>query len=398
MDMTSQDIIDRNTRHLCATYPRAPVAFVRGEGCRVWDAEGKAYLDFFASLAVLNLGQCHPAVIEAVQEQVATLTHMSNLHHTAPQARLAESLCAHSFADKVFFCNSGAEANEASIKLARKYGVDKRGGRYEILTALGSFHGRTMATIAATGQEKVRQGFGPVLDGFRYVPFGDLDAMQAALSDTTVAIMVEPVLGEGGVVVPPDGYLAGVRELCNRHDLLLIADEIQTGMGRTGKLFAHEHAGVTPDIMPLAKALGGGLPIGAMLATAEVAESLTLGSHGSTFGGNAVACAAGNAVLDTLLDHGVLDHGAEMGAYFLDKLRALGEQFPFIVDVRGKGLMLGAELDREGAAIVDACLDEGLMINCAAGKVLRFVPPLIVTRAEIDEGLAILERVLARQA
>lgn len=398
MDMTSQDIIDRNTRHLCATYPRAPVAFVRGEGCRVWDAEGKAYLDFFASLAVLNLGQCHPAVVEAVQEQVATLTHMSNLHHTAPQARLAESLCAHSFADRVFFCNSGAEANEASIKLARKYGVDKRGGRYEILTALGSFHGRTMATIAATGQEKVRQGFGPVLDGFRYVPFGDLDAMQATLSDTTVAIMVEPVLGEGGVVVPPDGYLAGVRELCDRHDLLLIADEIQTGMGRTGKLFAHEHDGVTPDIMPLAKALGGGLPIGAMLATAEVAESLTLGSHGSTFGGNAVACAAGNAVLDTLLNHGVLNHGAEMGTYFLDKLRALGEQFPFIVDVRGKGLMLGAELDREGAAIVDACLDEGLMINCAAGKVLRFVPPLIVTRAEIDEGLAILERVLARQA
>lgn len=398
MDMTSQDIIDRNTRHLCATYPRAPVAFVRGEGCRVWDAEGKAYLDFFASLAVLNLGQCHPAVVEAVQEQVATLTHMSNLHHTAPQARLAETLCAHSFADKVFFCNSGAEANEASIKLARKYGVDQRGGRYEILTALGSFHGRTMATIAATGQEKVRQGFGPVLDGFRYVPFGDLDAMQAALSDTTVAIMVEPVLGEGGVVVPPDGYLAGVRDLCGRHDLLLIADEIQTGMGRTGKLFAHEHAGVTPDIMPLAKALGGGLPIGAMLATAEVAESLTLGSHGSTFGGNAVACAAGNAVLDTLLNHGVLDHGAEMGTYFLDKLRALGEQFPFIVDVRGKGLMLGAELDREGAAIVDACLDEGLMINCAAGKVLRFVPPLIVTRAEIDEGLDILERVLAREA
>ena len=398
MDMTSQDIIDRNTRHLCATYPRAPVAFVRGEGCRVWDAEGKAYLDFFASLAVLNLGQCHPAVVEAVQEQVATLTHMSNLHHTAPQAQLAETLCTHSFADKVFFCNSGAEANEASIKLARKYGVDKRGGRYEILTALGSFHGRTMATIAATGQEKVRQGFGPVLDGFRYVPFGDLDAIQAALSDTTVAIMVEPVLGEGGVVVPPDGYLAGVRDLCDRHDLLLIADEIQTGMGRTGKLFAHEHAGVTPDIMPLAKALGGGLPIGAMLATAEVAESLTLGSHGSTFGGNAVACAAGNAVLDTLLNHGVLDHGAEMGGYFLDKLRALGEQFPFIVDVRGKGLMLGAELDREGAAIVDACLDEGLMINCAAGKVLRFVPPLIVTRAEIDEGLDILERVLAREA
>ena len=395
--MTSQEIIDLNNQYLCSTYARFPVAFVRGEGCRLWDAEGKSYLDFFASLAVMNLGQCHPAVVKAVQEQVATLTHISNLHYIIPQARLAELLCTHSFADKVFFCNSGAEANEASIKLARKHGVDKRGGRYEILSTLGSFHGRTMATIAATGQEKVRQGFGPVLDGFRYVPFGDLAAMEAAISDKTVAILVEPIQGEGGVVVPPDGYLKGLRALCDRNRLLLILDEVQVGMGRTGKLFAYEHEGVTPDIMPLAKALGGGVPIGAMLAKAEVAESLSLGSHGSTFGGNAIACASGIAVVETLLHDGVLDNCAEMGAYFLSKLHALKEKFSFITEVRGKGLILGAELDREGGKISDACLTEGVMINCAAGKVLRFLPPLIITKDEIDEGLDILEKVLAQQ-
>jgi acetylornithine aminotransferase len=336
-------------------------------------------------------------VVKAVQEQVATLTHISNLHYIIPQARLAELLCTHSFADKVFFCNSGAEANEASIKLARKYGVEKRGGRYEILTVLGSFHGRTMATIAATGQEKVRQGFGPVLEGFRYVPFGDLDAMESAISDKTVAILVEPILGEGGVVVPPPGYLKGLRELCDRNELLLILDEVQVGIGRTGTLFAYEHEGITPDIMPLAKALGGGVPIGAMLAKADVAESLSLGSHGSTFGGNAIACAAGVAVIETLLNDGVLDNCVEMGAYFLGKLHALKEKFSFIKEVRGQGLILGAELDREGGKIADTCLSEGVMINCAAGKVLRFLPPLIITKEEIDEGLDIVEKVLAQQ-
>ena len=395
--MTSEEIIDLNNKYLCSTYARFPVAFVRGEGCRLWDAEGKSYLDFFASLAVMNLGQCHPAVVKAVQEQVATLTHISNLHHIIPQARLAELLCTHSYADKVFFCNSGAEANEASIKLARKYGVEKRDGRYEILTVLGSFHGRTMATIAATGQEKVREGFGPVLEGFRYVQFGDLDAMASAISKKTVAILVEPILGEGGVVVPPPGYLKGLRELCDRNGLLLILDEVQVGIGRTGKLFAYEHDGITPDIMPLAKALGGGVPIGAMLAKAEVAESLSLGSHGSTFGGNAIACAAGVAVIETLLNDGVLDHCAEMGAYFLGKLQTLKEKFSFIKAVRGRGLILGAELDREGGNIADTCLREGVMINCAAGKVLRFLPPLIITKEEIDEGFDILEKVLTQQ-
>jgi predicted acetylornithine/succinylornithine family transaminase len=327
---------------------------------------------------------------------VSTLTHISNLHHTIPQARLAELLCTNSFADKVFFCNSGAEANEAAIKLARKYGGDKRDGRYEIITTLGSFHGRTMAAISATGQEKVRQGFAPHLEGFRYAPFDDLAATEAAISERTIAIMVEPIQGEGGVNVPERGYLKGLRELCDRNGLLLILDEVQTGMGRTGKLFAYEHEGITPDIMTLAKALGGGIPVGAMLARGSVAESFNLGSHGSTFGGNAVACAAGIAVVNALLS-GVLENCRVMGEYFMNRLLALKEKFSFIQNVRGSGLIIGAELDRDGAAIVDACLKEGLLINCTVGKVLRFIPPLIVTKAEIDEGFAILERVLERQ-
>jgi predicted acetylornithine/succinylornithine family transaminase len=395
--MSNQEIIDLNAKYLCTTSARFPVAFVRGQGCRLWDADGKAYLDFFSSLAVMNLGQCHPAVVKAVQEQVATLTHISNLHHTVPQARLAESLCTNSFADKVFFCNSGAEANEAAIKLARKYGVDKRDGRYEIVTTLGSFHGRTMATISATGQEKVRQGFAPLLEGFRYVPYDDLEAMEAAISERTIAIMVEQIQGEGGVNVPRPSYLKSLRELCDRHGLLLILDEIQVGMGRTGKLFAYEHEGITPDIITLAKALGGGIPIGAMLARGEIAESFNLGSHGSTFGGNATACAAGVAVMNTLLHAGVLENCRAMGEYFLKRLYGLKEKFSFIKEVRGKGLILGAELDREGAAIVETCLKEGLLINCTVGKVLRFLPPLIVTKAEIDEGFSIMEKVLAQQ-
>ena len=395
--MTNQDIIDLNAQYLCTTYARYPVAFVRGQGCRLWDAEGKAYLDFFASLAVMNLGQCHPAVVKAVYEQISTLTHISNLHHTIPQARLAEALCNNSFADKVFFCNSGAEANEAAIKLARKFGSDKRDGQYEIITTLGSFHGRTMAAISATGQEKVRQGFAPLLEGFRYVPFDDLSATEAAISDRTVAILVEPIQGEGGVNIPRPGYLKSLRALCDRHGLLLLLDEVQTGMGRTGKLFAYQHEDVTPDIMTLAKALGGGIPIGAMLARRTVAESFNLGSHGSTFGGNAVACAAGGAVMNTLLNDGVLENSRAMGEYFLSKLNALKTKFSFIKEVRGRGLILAAELDREGAAITDACLREGLLINCTVGKVLRFIPPLIVTKAEIDEGFVIIEKVLAQQ-
>jgi acetylornithine/succinyldiaminopimelate/putrescine aminotransferase len=254
-----------------------------------------------------------------------------------------------------------------------------------------------MATISATGQEKVRQGFGPLLEGFRYVPYDDLKAMEAAISEKTIAVLVEPIIGEGGVIMPQPDYLKGLRELCDRKGLLLILDEVQVGMGRTGKLFAYEHTGIIPDIMTLAKALGGGIPIGAMLARGEVAESLNLGSHGSTFGGNAIACAAGIAVVNTLLHDGVLENCRTMGDYFLSRLQAFQQKFPFITYVRGKGLILGAELDREGAAIVDTCLKQGLLINCTAGKVLRFLPPLIIPKAEVDEGLAILEKVLESQ-
>ena len=395
--MPTEDLRRETERVLMPTYAPSPISIVRGRGSRVYDLEGREYLDFVAGIAVNTLGHAHPDLVAAIQKQAQHLLHASNLYYTEPQVKLAKALVDHSFARKVFFCNSGAEANEAAIKLARKFGGDKRDGRYEILTALGSFHGRTMATISATGQEKVRQGFAPLLEGFRYVPYDDLEAMEAAVSERTVALLVEQIQGEGGVNVPRAGYLKGLRALCDRKGLLLILDEIQVGMGRTGKLFAYEHEGITPDIITLAKALGGGIPIGAMLARGEVAESLNLGSHGSTFGGNAIACAAGTAVVNTLLHGGVLENCRAMGEYFLSRLDALKKKFPFIKDVRGKGLILGAELDREGAAIVDTCLKEGLLINCTVGKVLRFIPPLIVTKAEIDEGLAIVEKVLESQ-
>jgi acetylornithine/N-succinyldiaminopimelate aminotransferase len=395
--MTTAEILALDRAHEFEVYARYPVAFVRGQGCRLWDADGKEYLDLFSGLAVTSLGHCHPAIVRAVQEQAAMLLHVSNLYYHEPQARLADLLCRYSFADRVFFCNSGAEANEAAIKLARRYG-HAHGGRYEILAALGSFHGRTLATLTATGQEKHRGGFEPLLPGVRLAPYDDVGALEAAIGEATVAVMLEPIQGEGGVVVPAPDYLRRVRDLCDRRSLLLILDEVQTGMGRTGRLFAHEHAGITPDIMTVAKALGGGLPIGAMLARAEAATGFTVGSHGSTFGGNPVACAAAVRMLEVLLGEGVLEHGARMGAHLIERLRTLAARVPAIRAVRGLGLIVGAELDRPGRPIAEACLAEGLVVNCAAERVLRLLPPLIITREEIDAGCAILERVLLRLA
>jgi predicted acetylornithine/succinylornithine family transaminase len=286
--VTTDEIIELSDRYLFPTYTRTRLALVRGEGSRVWDADGRSYLDFFSSTVVTALGHSHPAIVRAIEEQARRILHVSNLHYSEPQARLAEQLVTTSFADRVFLCNSGAEANEAAIKAARKYGHDKGEGRYEIVTFLGSLHGRTMATIAATGQEKVRVGFEPLTPGFRYAPFDDVTALEEALTPRTIAIMLEPIQGEGGVVVPQQDYLRRVRDLCDRRRLLLILDEVQTGVGRTGTLYGYERAGITPDIMTLAKGLGGGVPIGAMLATAEVAESFGAGTHGSTFGGNAL--------------------------------------------------------------------------------------------------------------
>jgi len=396
--MNNQRILKLTEKYVARTYARFPVALVRGKGTRVWDANGKEYLDFVAGIAVVSLGHSHPAVVRAIERQARKLIHVSNLYHIAPQSELARELCRHSFANRVFFCNSGAEANEAAIKLARRYGGERLGGKYEVLSAHNSFHGRTLATLTATGQEKVRAGYDPLPPGFRQVPFNDLRSMEEAIDErTTAAILVEPIQGEGGVVIPDKDYLQGLRELCDRKNILLIFDEVQVGMGRTGKLFAYEHYGVEPDIMTLAKALGGGLPLGAMLAREEVARSFGPGAHASTFGGNPLACSVGLAVLKTLLQGGVLKNCVKMGKFLFHGLQELQRRFPIIREVRGKGLIIGMELEREGSKIVDDCLREGLLINCTAHKVLRFIPPLTIGKKDIEMGLAILEKVLARQ-
>jgi acetylornithine/N-succinyldiaminopimelate aminotransferase len=396
--MNNRQIIQITQKYIANTYARFPVALVRGNGVWVWDADGKKYLDFVAGIAVNSLGHNHPAVARAIRRQAGKLLHVSNLYHIAPQAELARELCRRSFADRVFFCNSGAEANEAAIKLARRYGAEWLGGKYEVISTHNSFHGRTLATLTATGQEKVRAGYDPLPAGFRQVPYNDLRAMEAAIDEkTTAAILVEPIQGEGGVVVPDKNYLHGLRELCDERELLLIFDEVQSGMGRTGKLFAYEHYGVAPDIMTLAKALGGGLPLGAMLAREKVARSFVPGAHASTFGGNPLACSVGAAVLKTLVQGGALKNCVKMGRLLRDRLEALKDRFRFIRDVRGQGLILGMEIDRDGGKIVEDCLKAGLLINCTAHSVLRFIPPLIVGKKEIDQGLSILESILARQ-
>jgi len=394
--MTNQEIIAQNNRYLFPLYPRAPIALVRGNGCRVWDADGKEYLDFFASTVVVALGHAHPRVTRAIIEQAEKILHVSNLHHSEPQAVLAELLCRHSFADRVFLCNSGAEANEAAIKLARKYGTEFGDGRFEILTAVGSFHGRTIATITATGQEKVRSGFQPLPDGFRYVPYNDVEALEAALSPRTIAVMLEPLQAEGGIVEARPQYLRRVRDLCDQHQLLLILDEVQTGMGRMGTLFGYEQSGVTPDIMTLAKGLGTGVPIGAMVATEAVARSFGAGAHGSTFGGNALTCAVAVAVMHVLTEEGVIENCRTQGQYLRERLQKLQTRHQRMREVRGQGLLVGVELDGPGAAIVDACREAGLLINCTAEKVLRFAPPLVVARDEIDRALDIVDRALCQ--
>jgi acetylornithine aminotransferase len=394
----SKQWIDRGLERVMTTYGRYPLVPVRGEGCRLWDADGKSYLDFLAGVAVNNLGHCHPKVVDALREQAGTLLHCSNFYHIPQQIELAEWLCNHSFADRVFFCNSGAEANEAAMKLVRKYSRELHGeNRFEVITALASFHGRTIGTISATGQEKVRTGFTPTVPGFKYVPFGDTEALRRAIGPNTCAIMLEPVQGEGGVNVPPSGYLKEVRELCDQHQLLLVYDEVQVGCGRTGTLWAYQQEGIEPDIMTLAKALAGGPPIGAMLAREKYAAALGPGTHGSTFGGNPLMCAAALAAMQVLTGEGVLDNCQAMGDYLRSRLEGLQAKYAFIKQVRGRGLILGMELDIEGGEIVKQALDRGLLINCTVGTVLRFLPPLIVSRAEIDEAVEILDELLAQQ-
>ena len=393
--MKEKKIMALADENIMNTYRRVPIALVKGEGARLWDANGKEYLDFVAGIAVCNLGHSHPNVVKAIKKQAKNLMHVSNLYYTRPQGEVASILTKHSFADKVFFCNSGAEANEAAIKLARKYAHENLGpDKFELITMKDSFHGRTMATITATGQEKFQFGFTPLLDGFRYVPFNDPEALEAAITPRTCGVMLEPVQGEGGVIIPDDGYLARVREICDRHKLLMIVDEVQTGIGRTGKLFAYEYSGIEPDIMTLAKALGNGFPVGAMLATDEVARAFAPGNHASTFGGNPLAMAAVRATLKTILDDEILENCLETGAYFLEKLQKLKARHNIITEVRGRGMMLACSLSIEGAQIVAKCQEEGLLINCTGGKTLRFVPPLIITRQDVDEALYILDDVM----
>ncbi|NTU41709.1 MAG: acetylornithine transaminase [Nitrospirales bacterium] len=398
--MENKRIIEEAENYIMHTYNRLPLVIRKGRGVRVWGADGKEYLDFVGGIAVNVLGHCHPKVVVAIQKQAQRLIHVSNLYHIEPQIKLAKLLCTHSFAEKVFFCNSGAEANEAAIKLARKYSREhfQNPARYEIITAHNSFHGRTMATITATGQRKFQEGFEPLLPGFSYVPFNDLKALEAAVTDRTCAILLEPIQGEGGVKVPSETYFRGVRDLCNKHNILLILDEVQTGMGRTGKLFAHEHFGITPDIMTLAKGLGGGVPIGAMLATDRVAAAFKPGNHASTFGGNPLVCAAAIATIEAILEDGLLlEHCNRMGRYFIEKLSQLREDDPAqIIDIRGKGLMVAMEINRDGTSLVKACLEKGALINCTAGNVLRFTPALTVEEKDIDQLVDILEEVMGR--
>ncbi|HEY3347935.1 MAG TPA: acetylornithine transaminase [Nitrospirota bacterium] len=397
--MSTDKTIEESKKYLMNTYNRYPVVFVRGKGMKLWDSDGKEYTDFLAGIAVNNLGHCHPRVVIALQKQAQKLIHVSNIFHIEPQVKLAKLLVQNSFADKVFFCNSGAEANEAAIKLARKYAKEKMGeGRYEIITATQSFHGRTMATITATGQEKFRKAFTPLLPGFKYVPFGDIDAISAAIDDKTCAVMLEPVQAEGGINIPPDNYFHDLRALLDEKGILLILDEVQTGMGRTGKLFGYEHFGIEPDIMTLAKALGGGTAIGAMLATAKVAESFVPGDHASTFGGNPLACAGGVATVEAILEDGwLLGECVRVGEYFMKGLEKLKQRHEEIKAVRGMGLLIGMEMGFDAADIVKEALKEGYIINCTSGNVLRFVPPLIVTQEDIDGLLDALDRILERR-
>lgn len=392
--MPTEEIKDFAAKYLMQTYARQPISIVRGRGAKIYDMEGREYIDFVGGIAVNILGHGHPDLVQAIQRQAAQLIHVSNLYYTEPQVRLAQMLVDHSCADRVFFCNSGAEANEAAIKLARRYGHEKHGAdRFEIITMKNSFHGRTMATLTATGQEKVQKGFEPLVPGFVYAPFNDFAAIESLVTDKTTAIMLEPIQGEGGVYVADQAYLKSLRELCTQKDILLIFDEVQTGMGRTGTLFAYEQLGVEPDIMTLAKGLGGGMPIGACLAKEAVAAVFTAGTHASTFGGNPLACAAGLAVCRILIEGRVLEQARRMGDYLSKGLADFKDRHRAVRDVRGLGLLQGLEVEIDAKAVVADCLTRGVLVNATSERVLRFVPPLIITQAEIDRVLETLSSI-----
>ncbi|MBI5555707.1 MAG: aspartate aminotransferase family protein [Elusimicrobia bacterium] len=392
MDLKQAKNMDE--KYIFSTYQRQPLLLVKGKGSWVWDSYGNKYLDFFSGLAVNNLGNSHVKIVKAIKAQASIIMHTSNIFMTEPMLEVAQILSKH-FGGKVFFCNSGAEANEAAIKLARKWGSEN-GEKYEIITMEESFHGRTLTTITATGQTKYQKGFEPLTPGFKYAKFNDLGSVQKLITRKTCAVMVEPIQGEGGVNIGEISFIKGLREICNGNNLLLIFDEVQTGIGRTGKLFAYEHFGVEPDIMTLAKALGGGLPIGAMLAAPAIAKYFKLGNHASTFGGNPVCCAAAKAVLQTIEKDKLLDNAARLGKILLEKLTGFEGKYKFVKEVRGKGLMIGIELEMKGANIVAQARDKGLLVNCAADKVIRLLPPITVKLSEIKAGVKILDGIFSQ--
>ena len=399
MTVSKETIIEQDHKYYMPVFSRYPLVITHGEGPYVYDNEGKKYIDFLAGIAVNVLGHNHPALVNAICEQAHKVIHCSNLYYTEVQAELVTMLAKLSGFDKIFLANSGAEANEGALKLARKYGKTFSADKVEIIAADHSFHGRTLATLTATGQPKYQKGYEPLPQGFLHVPFNDLAALEAKMSEKTCAVLLETIQGEGGIHMPREGYFAGVRKLCDKYHALLVLDEIQCGMGRTGSMFAYQLFDVKPDIATVAKGLAGGVPIGAFMATDKVAKVFTAGDHGSTFGGNPLASAAGVAVLKTIASEHLLANVTTVGQYLFDKLVGLKAKYPkLITEVRGKGLILGAQLTQPGRSIVEACLTKGVIINCTAGDVLRFVPPLNITTAHVDEVVTVLDEVLSQQS
>jgi len=390
-NMTTQETIELFNKYVIANYSRLPRVIVKGEGCYMYDADGNKILDMFPGWAVSAIGHCHPRVVDALRKQAGELLHIDNTFYSEQQGQLAKLLSERAFGGKCFFCNSGAEANEAALKLARLHTSQEK---YKFITAEGSFHGRTLATLAATAQPKHHEGLLPLMPGFTYVPFNDIAALESAFSNEVAAVMVEPIQGEGGINIASKEYLQTIRRLCDENTALLIFDEVTTGIGRTGKWFAYQHFDVEPDIMTMAKALGGGVAIGAMMAREEVAASLVPGKHASTFGGNALVCAAAVAVIEAIEEENLLQNAAEMGQYIKDKLEQLKQKHSTINSVRGVGLMIGVQLTGPGKEIVDKCMEKGLRINCTQGTVLRFMSPMIATKEQIDQAIEILDIVL----
>ncbi len=396
LTMDKKTIIEETEKYYLPVFGRYPMVMELGQGCRVWDNEGNEYVDAFAGIAVNSLGYNHPVLVKAISEQAGKLMHCSNLYYTEIQAKALRMVAEATGMDRIFFANCGAEGNEGAMKLARKYGVSKAPTKYKIISAEESFHGRTFDTLAATGHDYYHVGYGPLSPGHVLVPYGDIKALEAQMDDDVCAVLLEPIQGEGGVHVPPDEYLQQVRALCDKHDALLIFDEVQTGVARTGKWFAYMHSGVKPDILTFAKGIGGGFPVAGFAVPERLAHVFKPGDHGGTFGGNPLACAAVYATLTTIKSEGLVDKVAEKGEYFKNKLRKLQEKYPDkVTDVRGCGLMLGMEVAGEGKPIVESCLANNVIVNCTAGNVIRIVPPLIISKEEIDIVVAALDKALA---